>query len=52
MKNVLNELEAAFNIVSTISVKGDDVDAMAVVRNKLKKAYKELQAKSKNESES
>lgn len=52
MKEILHELESAFNIISTISVKGNDVDAMAVARNKLKKIYSALETRSKDDTKS
>ena len=39
MDEIMKELEAAFKATSIISVTGDAVDALAVVRANLRKAY-------------
>ena len=43
MKEILKEIESAYKIVSSIPVTGDSVDAVAVVRGKLRRAYSELE---------
>ena len=43
MNEILKELNSAFQIVSTIPVTGDSVDAMAAVRSKLRKVYAEIE---------
>ena len=42
MEEIMKYLEAAFKATSAIPVTGDAVDAMAVVRAKLRKIYAEL----------
>ena len=42
-KNILNEINSAFIMLSRIPVTGDSVDAMAVARAKLRKVYGELE---------
>ena len=39
MKEIKQHLEEAFQLISSIPVKGDAVDVMAVVRNNLRTAY-------------
>lgn len=39
MDEIMKDLETAFKATSAISVTGDAVDALAVVRNKLRKVY-------------
>ena len=39
MDEIMKDLEAAFKATSAIPVTGDAVDALAVVRNKLRKVY-------------
>ena len=39
MDEIMKDLEAAFKATSAISVTGDAVDALALVRNKLRKVY-------------
>ena len=39
MDEIMKELESAFKATSIISVTGDAVDALAVVRANLRKAY-------------
>ena len=41
MEEIMKDLEAAFKATSAISVTGDAVDALAVVRANLRKAYAE-----------
>ena len=43
MNEILKEIESAYKIVSSIPVSGDAVDAVAVVRGKLRNAYAELE---------
>ena len=43
MVEIMKYLEAAFKATSAIPVTGDAVDAMAVVRAKLRKAYAEAE---------
>ena len=43
MEEIMKYLEAAFKATSAIPVTGDAVDAMAVVRAKLRKAYAEAE---------
>lgn len=42
MKELLNELDVAFRMISSIAVSGDAVDAVAVARSKIRKVYEEL----------
>lgn len=54
MKKIKQHLEEAFQLLSSIPVKGDAVDVMAVVRNNLRAAYRLLDDKkepAKEESE-
>ena len=39
MDELMKDLEAAFKATSAIPVTGDAVDALALVRNKLRKVY-------------
>lgn len=39
MEEIMKDLEAAFKATSAIPVTGDAVDALALVRNKLRKVY-------------
>ena len=43
MDEIMKELEAAFKATSIIPVTGDAVDALAVVRSNLRKAYAEAE---------
>ena len=43
MEEIMKDLETAFKATSAIPVTGDAVDAMAVVRAKLRKAYAEAE---------
>ena len=43
MEEIMKYLEAAFKATSTIPVTGDAVDALAVVRANLRKAYTEAE---------
>lgn len=40
MKDIMNEIDAAFALVSTLPVSGDNVEIMATVREHLRRAYK------------
>ena len=51
MKKIKQHLEEAFQLVSSIPVKGDSVDVMAVVRNNLRVAYRLLDEKKEPEKE-
>ena len=42
MDEIMKELDSIYKTVSSIPVTGDAVDAMAVVRAKLRKIYAEL----------
>jgi len=42
MDEILKELEAVFQTISSIPVTHDSVDAMAVARSKLRKVYAQL----------
>lgn len=42
MKELMNEINEAFIMISRIPVTGDAVDAMAVARAKLRKVHEEL----------
>lgn len=42
MDDILQDLEVAFKAISSISVSGDAVDAVALARTKLRKVYSEL----------
>lgn len=39
MEEIMRDLEAAFKATSAIPVTGDAVDALALIRNKLRKVY-------------
>ena len=43
MEEIMKDLETAFKATSAISVTGDAVDALAVVRANLRKAYAEAE---------
>ena len=51
MSKVLNELDAVFQLISSIPVSGESVDAMAAARAKLRRVYAELNAPSKTAEE-
>ena len=51
MKEIKQHLEEAFQLASSISVKGDAVDVMAAVRNNLRAAYRLLDEKKEPEKE-
>ena len=42
MDEIMKELDVVYKTVSSIPVTGDAVDAMAIVRAKLRKIYAEL----------
>lgn len=42
MDEILKELEAVYQTISSIPVTHDSVDAMAVVRSKLRKIYAQM----------
>lgn len=50
MDEIIKELDEAYRVISSIPVTGDSVDAMAVVRAKLRKVYAELKNKSEEVS--
>ena len=43
MEEIMKDLEAAFKATAIIPVTGDAVDALALVRAKLRKVYSELE---------
>lgn len=43
MEEIMKDLEAAFKATAIITVTGDAVDALALVRAKLRKVYSELE---------
>lgn len=43
MDEIMNSINAAFKAISSIPVSGDSVDAMAVARAQLRKAYSDLE---------
>ena len=47
MKEIKQHLEEAFQLISSIPVKGDAVDVMAVVRSDIRAAYRLLEEKEK-----
>lgn len=47
MTEIMKDLDQVFNIISSIPVSGNAVDAMAVARNKLRHIYAELDKKEK-----
>ena len=51
MDEVISELNAIYQAVSSIPVTGDAVDTMAVVRAKLRKVYADLQKLNEEGSE-
>lgn len=44
MRDIMKDVDSAFQMISSIPVAGDAVDAMAVARAKLKDAYRKLEA--------
>lgn len=42
MTKIMQELDAAFRLMATISVRGDDVESMAVAKSKIKMVFLEL----------
>ena len=51
MGELIKELHEAYQVISSIPVTGDAVDAMAVARAKLRKVYTELTNMSEEVSE-
>ena len=51
MDEIMKDLEAAFKATSAIPVTGDAVDALALVRNKLRKVYTAVEKKNKKNKE-
>ena len=49
MDEILNELNIAFQAISSISVAGEAVDAMALARAKLRNVHSKLKEYSENE---
>lgn len=49
MDKILNELNSVYTVISSIPVSGDQVDAIAYARTKLRQIHAEL--KKNNESE-
>ena len=43
MTDIMKSLDAAFNLLASIPVKGQDVDAMATARQHLRRAYSGLE---------
>ena len=43
MTKTMQELDSAFRLLSTISVRGDDVESMAVAKSKIKMVFLELE---------
>lgn len=43
MEKIMQELDAAFRLLSTIAVRGDDVESMAVAKSKIKMVFLELE---------
>ena len=43
MTKTMQELYSAFRLLSTISVRGDDVESMAVAKSKIKMVFLELE---------
>lgn len=43
MEEIMKDLEAAFKATAIVPVTGDAVDALALVRAKLRKVYSELE---------
>lgn len=48
MKDIMNDINSAFQMISSIPVAGDAVDTMAVARAKLKEAYRKLEVLDNN----
>lgn len=48
MKDIMNDINGAFQMISSIPVAGDAVDTMAVARAKLKEAYRKLEVLDNN----
>ena len=42
MDEIMKEIDAVYQIISSIPVSGNSVDAMAVARTRLRKVYNEL----------
>lgn len=51
MNEIKQRLEEAFQLLSTISVKGNEVDSMAVARANLRAAYRLLDERKESGSE-
>ena len=43
MTKTMQELDVAFRLLSTIAVRGDDVESMAVAKSKIKMVFLELE---------
>ena len=44
MKELMEEIDSAYKILSSLQVSGDAIDVIAAVRSKLRKAYKMAEA--------
>ena len=49
MDSIMNRVNEAYKLISTLTVSGGAVDVVAEARNHLRVAYAELQAKKKEE---
>lgn len=45
MKDILNELDTAYKLISSVPVRGDAIDIIAEARARLRKAYTEIENK-------
>lgn len=51
MKELLEELDAAFRMISSVPVTGDAIDVIASARGKLRHVYAELKKMEEGESD-
>lgn len=45
MQEIMKDVDAAFKLISTLTVSGDAVDVVAAAKNHLRKAHAELKKK-------
>ncbi len=51
METIMQKIDSAFRLISSIPVSNDMVDIMAMARNELRKAYAEAEKLSKEEND-
>lgn len=49
MKDILQKIDLAFRLISSVPVSGDSVDIISAARNNLRTVYAELEKRDKEE---